>query len=85
VDRSPTVIRVLEIAVVPASQRRGVARRVMLGLQDEASGIAAAVRLSVWQDNLPARSLYAGLGFVVEQEREDGYLELSWSTTKKGR
>jgi ribosomal protein S18 acetylase RimI-like enzyme len=76
VDRSTDGIRVLDLAVLADFRRRGIASRVMADLLTEAAAAGCCLHLSVWSDNMPARRLYEGLGFVLRAERPDGYLEL---------
>lgn len=76
VERTGTVFRVLDIAVVPDRRRQGIAGTVLADLLREASEHAACVHLNVWTDNEPARRLYAHLGFRLRAEWPDGSLEL---------
>jgi ribosomal-protein-alanine N-acetyltransferase len=57
----------LGIAVHPLHRGRGIARRFMDHLHDVAASRAAhRVRLKVYRDNDPARSLYESLGYRLE-------------------
>jgi ribosomal protein S18 acetylase RimI-like enzyme len=69
-------LRLLDLAIRPAFQRRGVASAVLRHLLIEADRVGAGVTLSVWHDNAAARSLYAGLGFVEHGPPHNGYLGL---------
>jgi ribosomal protein S18 acetylase RimI-like enzyme len=74
-------LRVLDIAVLAAHRRRGVARAVLTALCARAAAAGKPVRLSVWHDNGAARDLYRTLGFVAEgppDETAGGYLELRY-------
>ena len=54
----------LGIYVAPEARGRGVARRMMEALHDAARERGArAIRLRVYDDNLPARRLYESLGY----------------------
>ena len=56
---------VLTLAVSPASQRRGLGRRLLQAALDRAQARGAAqIFLEVAWDNIPALSLYAGAGFT---------------------
>jgi [ribosomal protein S18]-alanine N-acetyltransferase len=64
---------ILTVGVVPAARRRGVARRLIAGLLDEArSRGAREAFLEVREDNDAARELYRGEGFV-DLGRRRGY------------
>ena len=53
------------IAVLPEFRRRGIARKMLTAVLEEAAKKRAKkVRLDVIKDNLPARSLYEHLGFI---------------------
>lgn len=80
IDRSSAAFRILDLAVLPSARRRGIASRVLSALAEEAAEAGRCLHLSVWRDNVAARSLYEGLGFGLRQESSDGYLELCWST-----
>lgn len=62
------VADVLAIAVAPSSRRRGLGRRLLDGVLARVVETARrwpvrAVRLSVGEDNAPARALFEGAGF----------------------
>jgi ribosomal protein S18 acetylase RimI-like enzyme len=60
---SPSSLHVLDLAIVPESQRQGAGEWVMRQLQDEAGREQRSMVLSVLRSNLPAIRLYARLGF----------------------
>ena len=66
-------LRVLDLALLTAHRRRGIGRAVLELLLAQAAASGAALRLSVWHDNVPARDLYARVGLAVEAE-QNGYL-----------
>lgn len=71
--RTPGALRVVDLAVLAAARRRGVARSILIALQQERLAIALRVRAA----NAPARALYEKLGFTLR--RDDGAtLELGW-------
>jgi ribosomal protein S18 acetylase RimI-like enzyme len=75
-NRAASELRVVDIAVVPELQRRGIASAVLQSLIAEAEAAGVALRLSVWHSN-PALALYQQLGF----RRRAGtatHLELEW-------
>ena len=64
---------ILTLAVRPAARRAGVgARLVRMGLEGAVERGATRVFLEVAEDNVAARALYAGAGFV-EAGRRPGY------------
>ena len=69
-------LHLLDLAVRPAYQRRGIAAAVMRSLLGEAERASVPLTLSVWQENIPARTLYNGLGFVQHEPAQNGYLSL---------
>ncbi|MDT1894250.1 GNAT family N-acetyltransferase, partial [Acinetobacter baumannii] len=69
--------RVIDLSVAASARRRGVARAVLLALQEEVDAIALRVRA----DNAAARRLYAGLGFVPRRDN-GATLELDWSRAR---
>lgn len=52
------------IALFPEAQRRGLARRIVAWMGEEARGDATNLWLCVTEWNAPARAAYAALGFV---------------------
>lgn len=77
VNHAATEIRLLDLAVLPVHQRRGIARAVLEQLAGQARDAGRPLRLSVWQDNVGARELYRRHGFrPVDQA--GGYLQLEW-------
>jgi len=61
--RSPAEIRLVDIALLPEYQNRGLGAQWLQWLIQEAAGTGAALRLSVLQGNRAIR-LYQRLGFV---------------------
>jgi ribosomal protein S18 acetylase RimI-like enzyme len=60
-------ICVVDIALIPAARGKGYGRQMLQVVQLAASKVRMPVVLSVRFDNLNAKALYAGLGFVAEQ------------------
>jgi len=85
ISESADELRVVDLAVLTAHRRQGVATAVLRRLGAQAAAENKPVRLSVWQDNLAAQELYRSLGFrpvPAGQERmvaTAGYSELEWS------
>jgi len=72
------VADVLAIAVAPSSRRRGLGRRLLQAVLARVVEAARrwpvrAVRLSVAEDNAPARALFAGAGFQYTGRAESFY------------
>ena len=64
---------ILDIGVVPAARQNGVARALLKTAERHAVSLGVvAVFLEVAEDNLAARALYSGAGFV-EVGRRHGY------------
>jgi len=75
-DWNSDTLRVVDLAVAQDARRRGVARSVLLALQDDCRG-QRTIALRVRAGNAAARALYAACGFAVV--RDDGTtLELRW-------
>lgn len=70
VERDAAQLTVQQIYLLPRFQRRGIGRRLMLGLIDEAGRAAVPLRLRVLRVN-PARQFYEKLGFVVTASGPD--------------
>jgi ribosomal-protein-alanine N-acetyltransferase len=69
-------LHINSLAVEGAWRRRGLARRLMHAVfQDAAAGGAHSATLEVRQSNVAARLLYEHLGFAVEGVRRDYYQE----------
>jgi GNAT superfamily N-acetyltransferase len=67
VYRSPAELRVMDIALLPGEQRKGVGGRILSSLVAEADREGRSVCLHVEREN-PAMRLYARLGFRVDAE-----------------
>lgn len=79
VDRREDEIRILDILVATAHRRRGIGRRLLTELLDEAGARRLPVRIHVEQQN-PALRLYEALGFRVLGE-VGIYWFMEWSPT----
>lgn len=77
IDCRAGVIRVVDLAIAPEARRRGHARSVLQGLQEQARRDGSALVLRVLRDNLGARSLYESLGFV-EVSSDELALQMRW-------
>ena len=75
-NREAGELRVVDIAVAPEMQHRGIASAVLKSLISEAESAGLPLRLSVWHSN-PALGLYQRLGFR-ETARRATHLELEW-------
>ncbi len=68
---------ILTLAVVPASRRAGLGRALMAAAEAYAlEKRAGEIFLEVAEDNAPALSLYAGLGYEAVGRRPDYYPRL---------
>lgn len=75
-DRTPEMVHVIDLALLPGARGQGIGTRLLRGLQAEAAAKGLPLRLYVEIFN-PAQKLYQRLGFV--QTAEQGvYLELEW-------
>jgi len=75
----PDDVRIIDIALLPAFQRRGIGTTFLRALQDECASSGRSLSIHVERFN-PALRLYQRLGF--EQVEDKGvYLFLKWSGT----
>lgn len=65
-DFGQNEVRIVDIALIPAARGRGFGGQILQSVQLVASKVMAPVTLTVRFDHLPAKQLYARLGFVVE-------------------
>lgn len=79
VDRTPAEIRLVDIAVLPHWQRRGLATQVIQELQEECRSANTAIRLQVLIGS-GAERLYEKLGFIGEGE-DPLRRQMVWSET----
>jgi ribosomal protein S18 acetylase RimI-like enzyme len=70
-------IRLVDIAVLPDVQNRGIGSFVLRRLLDEAQGKGKFVDLQVLKTNVPAIRLYERFGFEKTSE-SDLYLMMQW-------
>jgi ribosomal protein S18 acetylase RimI-like enzyme len=78
VDRNESVIRLVDISLLPEHRGRGIGGRLLGELLAEADSTGKPVRLMVERGN-PARRLYLRLGFRVLNEDEI-YCSMEWSS-----
>jgi ribosomal protein S18 acetylase RimI-like enzyme len=79
VDRSEPMWTLVDIALLPAYQNRGIGTLLLDGLLREAAAAGKSVKLHVVQSN-PAKNLYERLGFS-EVTSSEVYCEMKWSPT----
>jgi ribosomal protein S18 acetylase RimI-like enzyme len=77
-DQTGADLRVIDIAVLPSFQRRGIATAVMQKVLSRAAKEGKTVRLSVANENARAQALYERLGFRL-CGTGDLYFELMWT------
>lgn len=70
--REPGVLRLVDIALLPAGRGAGIGSAMIRALQAEAARTASALHLHVNKGN-PARRLYDRLGFTVTRETDLAY------------
>lgn len=72
VDRTFTNIEVLQLQIDPARQGKGLGKKILSDILEEASLAGKTVSLSVLKTN-KAQHLYASLGFKIVGEDEHSY------------
>ena len=77
VDRSGTMMHIVDQAIVPTLRGRGIGTAIMRALMDEAQAAGLPVRLEVASENDPSFRLYQRLGFVPI-ETYPFYMRLEW-------
>ena len=82
-DFGPNEIRVVDIALIPSARGKGYGSQVLQAVKMAAAKVMAPVALSVRFDHLPAKQLYARLGFVVE-EAQIPYERMVWYPPASG-
>ncbi|MES2036974.1 MAG: GNAT family N-acetyltransferase [Pseudomonadota bacterium] len=65
IDTGSNDLRLVDIAIIPAAQRKGIAKAFLLAMQADAQSQGKGVSLAVEQTNFAARGLYLQLGFVA--------------------
>jgi ribosomal protein S18 acetylase RimI-like enzyme len=76
-DAGASDLRLVDIAIAPEAQRQGIARSVLLAMQEQAQEKNLAVSLAVELSNQAARTLYLQMGFLVQSN--DGLFEqMQW-------
>jgi RimJ/RimL family protein N-acetyltransferase len=77
VDRTGSMLHLVDQAIVPELRGRGIGTAIMGALMDEARAAGLPVRLKVASSNDPSLRLYLRLGFVPI-ETIPLYMELEW-------
>jgi ribosomal protein S18 acetylase RimI-like enzyme len=77
VNIGETELRLVDVAVLPAARRGGVARAAVACLQREAAGRGLPVGLMVNRANAAACALYTGLGFVAGAQ-DTLFVQMHW-------
>lgn len=81
VERAREEIHLLDIALLPWAQRRGVGASLVGGLIEEARASGKKLSHTVFIMNDGARRFYERLGFVVTGEAGGAYLQMEWRGT----
>ena len=84
VGRDEKEIRLLDIALLPWAQRRGVGAALVGELIEEARASGKKLRHMVFVLNEGARRLYERLGFEVFDEVGGAYLHMEWRPREGG-
>jgi len=77
IDAGANDLRLVDIAIAPEAQRQGIARSVLLAMQEQAMEKNLAVSLAVELSNHAARMLYLQMGFVV-QSNDGLFAQMCW-------
>lgn len=83
VGRAAEEIRLLDIALLPEVQRRGLGAAIVGALIEEARASHKRLRHMVFMLNTDARRFYERLGFRVFEDI-GGYLHMEWSSEGAG-
>jgi len=78
IGRDEAQIRLLDIALLPEAQRRGVGAVLVGRLIDEARATGKMLRHMIFVMNEGARRFYERHGFVVFEEVGGAYLHMEW-------
>lgn len=78
VERQREEVHLLDIALLPWAQRRGVGSVLVGELIEEARATGRRLRHTVFFTNDGARRFYERLGFVVTGEAGGAYLQMEW-------
>jgi ribosomal protein S18 acetylase RimI-like enzyme len=81
VERTRAEIHLMDIALLPWAQRRGVGSMLIRELIEEARASGKKLRHTVFISNEGARRLYERLGFKVTGEAGGAHLLMEWSAT----
>ncbi len=76
VDQEERYLVLIDIALLPAHQNRGVGTKLVQSLLEEAAAAGKSVRLHVLATN-PAVRMYERLGFTAS-DKDGTYLEMKW-------
>ncbi|UKB83095.1 GNAT family N-acetyltransferase [Chryseobacterium sp. MEBOG06] len=72
VDRTFTNIDILQLQIDPAQQGKGLGKKILTDILEEASLVGKTVSLSVLKTN-KAQHLYTSLGFRIVDEDQNSY------------
>ena len=78
VEREPSLIRLMDIALLPEYRSQGWGGQLIQALLNEAEENNQVVRLYVFKENHQAYRLYQRLGFKDLGEEGGLYLKMEW-------
>ena len=81
-DFSGNTVHVVDIALIPEAQGKGIGPCVLQAVQNIAGQIGAPVVLMTQTMNTPALRLYKKLGFQLLDRPNPAYVRLSWTMPK---
>jgi len=82
VDVGASDVRLVDIALLPEVQGRGIGKQVLRAMQEDALSRGLSMSLAVEKNNLRARALYLSAGFYVHSE-DSMFEQLHWHPESK--
>ena len=83
--RSPSLLHVVELTLLPEFRSRGIGSAVLRGVLDQAAAAGQSVSLRVARRNVRAAELYGSIGFrLVTMDDQDNYFEWTPELSQHG-